>query len=87
MKSEIRLAREAARLTRKQVSDPLNRTTEWLRRIESGTLRLSPEMREKILQVIKTLVDMRAEFQAKTAEALTRIVLGNDGNDRHARRA
>lgn len=81
MKSELRLARESARLTRRQVCQPLKRTTEWLRRVESGSLPATAETRAKILRVIETLAAMRAEFQKRTSEKLLRVILKENAND------
>lgn len=83
MKSELRVARESAHLTRRQVCAPLQRTTEWLRRVESGSLPATVETRAKIFRVIETLAAVRAEFQKQTGEQL-RVILNektkqNDG--------
>lgn len=76
MRSELRSARESAHLTRRQVCDPLHRTTEWLRRVESGSLPSSVETRSKILAVIRTLAALRAEFRKKTVEQLREVARG-----------
>lgn len=86
MKSDIRNAREAAHLTRKQVAEPLHRTTEWLRRVEGGSLPATAETRAKILRVIKTLAALRAEFAKKSGEELRRAILDEKPNDGTAER-
>ena len=52
---QLRLEREAAGLSRKQVADPMGRVSEWLRLYECGKRRVPPAIRVSILEVIRRL--------------------------------
>ena len=53
--AEIRASREAANLTLRQLGDALERSSEWVRRVEIGTLAVKPETAKRILETIARL--------------------------------
>lgn len=69
---EIRAARRAAHLTLPQVAGPLGRTGEWLRRVEIGTLPVSPDVRVMILNAIEKLSAINAAYEKQVSDLARR---------------
>jgi len=59
MNRELKLKRESAGLTLKQVGEVLGRTGEWLRQVERGRIKISPKVESLILQSIYELTALR----------------------------
>ena len=61
--TKILKARLESDLTQEQVARPLNRSGMWLSLVERCKLKITPEVEEQILMVIKRLSDYRAAVQ------------------------
>lgn len=70
---KIREAREAAHFTLRQVAGPLGRTSEWVRRIEIGTLRASQDVSARILHAIEKLSAIKVASEAQAARELSDV--------------
>jgi ribosome-binding protein aMBF1 (putative translation factor) len=68
---QIRLAREAANLSRKEVAVPMDRVSEWLRLFESGKRPVPPAVAAAIFETIRRL-SMYRTAERKQRDAFVR---------------
>jgi transcriptional regulator with XRE-family HTH domain len=55
MSNDLRAMRLEANLTMKEVAATMGRSFEWLRRIEVGQRRVTPEIKVRIVEAIRSL--------------------------------
>jgi transcriptional regulator with XRE-family HTH domain len=73
MNDELRLARKAARLTLAQVAAMFGLSREWLRLVEKGEQKITPEKKVQILQVISRLSALTERLENGVQTGIQRV--------------